>query len=146
MRRRPRDLRERRRGAFLLDVTLALFVFLASFTAFLTLANDKSHMLDDTASQMRVMANAEAELSRLALLPYDDLLEASTTEFPCPGIPGDRAVGTVQVLPTPIPGVLRIDVLVTWVGASGHSRRFVLSTFRPRHGLLEATALPGGDR
>jgi hypothetical protein len=123
------------RGAILIDVTIAVMVFLASFAAFLALASDKSSMLDDAERHLRVVASAEAELGRLAALPFADLQGEHGHDFVCAGLPGKPARGQVRVHPTALPNLLLVEVEVTWTQASGHPGRYVLSTLQGPRGL-----------
>jgi len=130
-----------RRGSLLIDVVVAIIIFVGALTTFLTLASENGKLLVSISRRAAALDVCRSQLAVLDALDLEALRGRNGRRFDIDGFPGGRVEGKIAVRDGGFPDTLAVEVIVEWMGGDGHERRLVLTSFRASHDRHE-----GADR
>jgi hypothetical protein len=118
----------------LIDVIMALIVFVGALGAFLAVARDNSDRIEDSSRRVRADDIAHSVLASLEGLPQAELRDMASSSSER-DFPGGLGVLEVAVEPSEIDGVLAVSVSFRYRATDGHERTARAIGLHAVHGL-----------
>ena len=129
-----------RRGSLLIDVVVAIMIFVGALTTFLALASENGKLLTSISRRAAALGAAQSHLAELDALSIEELRRKDGHRVTIDDFPGGRVQGKISVRDGELPDVLRVEVTIEWMGGDGHQRRLVLTHFRAPYDRHERAA------